>query len=666
MTWQTFAFILVAGAAFGYSGYRFSILFRLMKAHQRKLVGKDSRLNELGARIATALANVLGQKAVLKKNPIGIAHTMIFWGFLVITIGTLEQFASTLYEPANFEFIGQAAYSVLMFFQDIFTAFVLFGVGYACYRRFIIRPEGVGKSRDANIVLAFTASLMVAIFLMNGFHILGRDPFYQNAMPFSHAIAKLLGTLDFSQETNNNLGTFFKWIHMLIVLGFAAYIPSSKHLHIVAAGPNTFLRTLQREKGMKPINFEDESVTQYGTAKVTDMSWKDALDYYSCTECGRCQDLCPAHNTQKPLTPKMLIIDLKENLYRNKQAVLAQKYDEVTPVIDENVTEDVIWACTSCRACEVACPVFIEHTDKIYDIRRNLVMMESKFPAEVQTVFKNMETNASPWAFAASDRANWAQDLSIKTMAEAQADNTNLDVLLWVGCAGSYDDRNKKVLRAFTSILKKAGLKFAILGNEEQCTGDPARRIGNEYLYQTLAKANIETLNRYNVKKIVTACPHCFNTIKNEYKDFGGNYEVFHHSQFIARLISEGKVKPSKSFDETVTFHDSCYLGRWNNVYEQPRAVIGSLPSVRMVEMKSNHDQSMCCGAGGGRMWMEEKIGKRINITRTEQALETKAGVVASSCPFCMTMLSDGVKSKDMQDKVRVMDIAELIDQSTS
>ena len=293
-------------------------------------------------------------------------------------------------------------------------------------------------------------------------------------------------------------------------------------------------------------------------------------------------------------------------------------------------------------------------------------MMESKFPTEVQTVFKNMETNASPWAFAASDRANWAQDLSIKTMAEAQTEKLNLDVLLWVGCAGSYDDRNKKVLRAFTSILKKAGLKFAILGNEEQCTGDPARRIGNEYLYQTLAKANIETLNRYNVKKIVTACPHCFNTIKNEYKDFGGNYEVFHHSQFIARLVGEGKIKPSKSFDETVTFHDSCYLGRWNNIYDQPRAVIGSLPSARMVEMKSNHDQSMCCGAGGGRMWMEEKIGKRINIARTEQALETKAGVVASSCPFCMTMLSDGVKSKEMQDKVRVMDIAELIDQSTS
>ncbi|MEK6578219.1 MAG: (Fe-S)-binding protein, partial [Bdellovibrionota bacterium] len=397
-------------------------------------------------------------------------------------------------------------------------------------------------------------------------------------------------------------------------------------------------------------------------AHVTDLSWKAGMDYFSCTECGRCQDLCPAWNTQKPLSPKLLILDLKNNLYRNKEKILAGKLDEVSPVIDDSVTEDVIWACTTCRACEVACPVFIEQTDKIYDIRRNLVLMESKFPAEVQTVFKNMETNATPWAFSSADRANWAEGLSIKTMAQ----ETNVDVLLWVGCAGAYDDRNKKVLRAFASVLKKANVKFAILGTEEQCTGDPARRIGSEYLYQTLAKANIETLNKYNVKRIVTACPHCFNTLKNEYKDFGGTYEVFHHSQFIGRLISEGKIKPTKTIEESVTFHDSCYLGRWNNVYEQPRAVLKSIPSLRLTEMKSHHDSSMCCGAGGGRMWMEEKIGKRVNIARTEQALETRASVVASACPFCITMITDGVKSKEMQEKVRVMDLAELIDQTTT
>lgn len=660
MTWQTFAFLIAAGAAFSYSGYRIFLLIKLMKAHQ----GKAARLDDIPQRVGAFITNVLGQKAVLQKKYIGILHTTIFWGFIVISFGTLEQFVSTLYQPASFEFMGQGAYSAFVFIQDVLTFSVFLAVLGACYRRFIVRPEGLGKSHDANIVLLLTGSLMVSILLMNAFTLLGHDPWFKSSMPISSNLAGLLGNFSFSQEMNVNLGTFFKWVHMLIVLTFAVYIPSSKHLHVIAAGPNTFLKTLPREKAMKPINFEDESVTQYGAAKVTDMSWKDVLDYYSCTECGRCQDLCPAYNTQKPLSPKMLIIHLKENMYRNKAAVLDKKYDDVTPAIDQNVTEDVIWACTSCRACEIACPVFIEHTDKIYEIRRNLVMMESKFPAEVQAVFKNMETNASPWAFSSADRANWAEGLNVKTMA--QEDPNQVDVLLWVGCAGSFDDRNKKVMRAFVSLLKKAGVKFAILGTEEQCTGDSARRIGNEYLFQTLAKANIETMNRYAVKKIVTACPHCFNTIKNEYKDFGGCYEVYHHSEFLASLIAEGKLKPTKTIDETVTFHDSCYLGRWNSIYDQPRSVLSALPTARLVEMKSHHDQSMCCGAGGGRMWMEETIGKRINVTRTEQALETKAGVIASSCPFCMTMLADGVKTKDMQDKVKVLDIAELLDSSTT
>jgi Fe-S oxidoreductase len=657
MTWQTFAFIAVAMAAFGYSAYKLGILFRLMKAHQ----GKARPVSDLSSRAVETVLNVLGQRAVLRKRGIGIAHATIFWGFLVITIGTMEQFVTTLYSPANFQFVGHTVYSLFVLMNDIFVLGVLFAVFYAVYRRLWLRPQGLGRSKDAEIILAITGALMVAILLMNAFHILAVHPWFENSAPVSMLLARALAGLDLSTGTALVLSIVFKWVHMLLVLGFAAYIPSSKHLHIMAAGPNTFLKHLPREKGMTPINFEDESLTQYGAAKVTDLSWKDALDYYACTECGRCQDVCPAHNTQKPLSPKMLIMDLKENLYRNKQALLAGKLDEVTPAIDEHITEDVIWSCTSCRACEVACPVFINHTDKIFDIRRNLVMMESKFPTEVQTVFKNMETNASPWAFAASDRAAWAEGLSVKTMAE----EPNVDVLLWVGCAGSYDDRNKKVLRAFVSLLKKANVKFAILGTEEQCTGDPARRIGNEYLYQTLAKANVETMNRYAVKRVVTACPHCFNTIKNEYKDFGGSYEVFHHSQFIAQLISDGRLKPTKAVDETVTFHDSCYLGRWNNIYEQPRDVLKAIPATRLVEMKSHHEQSMCCGAGGGRMWMEEKIGTRVNVARTEQALNTKAGVIASSCPFCMTMMSDGVKTKEMQDKVKVMDIAELMDQAT-
>ncbi len=674
MTWQTWAFLAVASLAFGYSSYRLSLLLKLMRAQK----GRAPKYGDLLKRIETTLVNVLGQKAVLKKPVAGIMHATIFWGFLIISVGTLEQFVSTIYAPANFEFIGHGPYRALVAIQDFLTLAVLLAVAYAFYRRLVVRPKGLGHSSDAIIVLTLTGSLMVSILLMNGFGILGHSPWYAGAMPVSNALAGLLAGLGFSAETSTGLHTLFKWVHMLIVLGFSVYIPSSKHLHILAAGPNTFLKPLHREKAMSVIPFEDESVQQYGAAKVTDLSWKDTLDYYACTECGRCQDLCPAYNTEKPLSPKKLILDLKENLYRNKAAALAGKYDEVSHIIDQNVTEDVIWACTSCRACEVACPVFIQHTDKIYDARRNLVLMESKFPSEVQTVFKNMETNATPWAFSASDRAGWAEGLSIQTMAQAAAaageskggagaTGAPIDVLLWVGCAGSYDDRNKKVLRAFASTLNRAGISFAILGSEEQCTGDPARRIGNEYLYQTLAKANIETLNRYGVKRVVTACPHCFNTIKNEYKDFGGQYEVFHHSQFLAQLIKEGRLKPAAAtMKDSVTFHDSCYLGRWNNIYDEPRALIASSSAQAPIEMKSHHDQSFCCGAGGGRMWMEEKIGKRVNIARTEQALATGAKVIASSCPFCMTMLNDGLKAKDQQDHVRVMDIAELVDQATA
>lgn len=665
MTWQTFVFLALASAAFGLSGYRVAQNVRLIRAAR----GKAMRWDRLPERVGVLIENVLLQRSVFKNPYSGILHSMIFWGFLIISVGTLEQFISTVYAPANFEFLGETLYRGLVWLQDFFAVFVLIGVGMAFYRRFVLRPPGLGKSKDAELILLLTASLMVSILLMNGFHVLGAKPWFADAMPVTQAVAHLLSSLGsalgFGDSTYATLGTTFKWVHMLIVMGFSVYIPSSKHLHILASGPNVFLKSLDREKGMSRIPFEDESVTQYGAAKTTDLRWKDSLDLFTCTECGRCQDLCPAHNTEKPLSPKMLIIHLKENLLANREKILSGKLDEVSHVIDSKVTEDVIWACTSCRACEIACPVFIEHTDKIYDIRRNLVLMESRFPAEVQTVFKNMENNASPWAFSAADRAAWAEGLGIKTMAE----DNQPEVLLWVGCAGSYDDRNKKVVRAFASVLKKAGVRFSILGTEEQCTGDPARRIGNEYLYQTLAQANVETLNRYSVKRIVTACPHCFNTIKNEYKEFGGNYEVFHHSQFLAKLISEGRIKPTKAptqrENETITFHDSCYLGRWNGVYGQPRAVLGSMPSTRLVEMKQNHEQSMCCGAGGGRMWMEEKIGKRVNVTRTEQALETRAGVIAASCPFCMTMLTDGVKAKEMQDKVKVVDIAELIDQST-
>jgi Fe-S oxidoreductase len=665
MNLESLIFLVVAGAAFGYSAVRFKTLFQLLKAHQ----GKVPPITEIGARCLETIKNVLGQKAVLQKPGVGIAHTLIFWGFLIISVGTLEQFLSTLFVGFDFSFAGPI-YSGFLFLQDLFTVFVLVGVAFTAYRRYIVKPVHLGQSRDATFVLIFTASLMVSILVMHGFLIASGSTTHGDSMPVSSVIASWIAGLNLDGETALLISKAAKWVHMLLVMGFTIYIPGSKHLHIIAAGPNTFLKPLRREKAMSRIRFEDETVTQYGAGKISDLSWKDGLDYYSCTECGRCQEVCPAYNTDKPLSPKKLILDLKHNLYENKTALLAGKLDEVTPVIDTQVTQDVIWACTSCRACEIACPVFIGHTDKIYDIRRNLVLMESQFPTEVQAVFKNMETNGSPWAFASQDRANWAEGLEIPRLSDLGSAES-VDVVLWVGCAGSFDDRNKKVLKSFTNVLKKASIKFAMLGNEEQCTGDPARRIGNEYLFQTLAATNIETLNRYQVKKIVTACPHCFNTLKNEYGEFGGNYEVIHHSQYLAQLIAQGRIKPSQAspgtaVDQKIAFHDSCYMGRWNNEYSAPRAIIDSLQGVQRVEMSAHHDQSMCCGAGGGRMWMEETLGKRINVTRTEQALNTGAQTIAASCPFCMTMLSDGVKAKEKQDSVRVVDVAELLDQATS
>lgn len=660
MTWETFLFIAVGGTAFTLSFKKLITLYQLLKAQK----GKAPEFKDIGERINTTLVNVLGQKAVRRDFWIGTAHALIFWGFIIISFGTLEQFSMTLYSGASFEFIGQTLYSLFVSAQDLFTALVLVGVLYAAYRRLLVKPKHMGKSSDANYILLFTGSLMVSIFLMNTFHVLGSDPWFKDHYFISKHLAAFFSQFGFEESTSHHLYTFFKWVHMCIVLGFAVYIPGSKHLHIIAAGPNTFLKHLPREKAMRSINFEDESVTQYGAAKVTDLSWKDTLDMYSCTECGRCQSLCPAWNTDKPLSPMKLIGDLKKNLYANKTAILAGKDEEVTSLIDERVTEDVIWACTSCRACEIACPVFIEHTDKIYESRKNLVMMESKFPPEMQAVFKNIETNGTPWAFSASERANWAEGLEIKTMADVGSAD-QVDALLWVGCAGAYDDRNKSVIKSFVNLLKKANVKFAILGTEEQCTGDPARRVGNEYLYQTLAKMNVETLNRYQAKKIITACPHCFNTIKNEYKELGGDYEVIHHSQYIGQLVTEGRLKPTKTLEETITYHDSCYLGRWNNVYEEPRSVLNSIDGVNLVEMKQHHEEAMCCGAGGGRMWMEEHIGKRINVVRTEQALETQANIIATACPFCITMISDGVKAKDATDKVQVKDIAEILDSTT-
>ncbi|MEW6056047.1 MAG: (Fe-S)-binding protein [Bdellovibrionota bacterium] len=665
MTALSFLFLALFLAANAYFAYRMTVLYRLARATSGP-TWDATYFDRVPERITTFFSNVLGQKAVLRKKSAGLMHAAIFWGFLIITVETVELFIYEIFPGFTWEpLIGSTLYGALIAVQDAFTLFVLMGVAYAFYRRLVVRPEGLGKSKDAILILTLTSSLMLSLIGMRAFHMIAEPQWYDHLEFFSGFVSQLLEPLAISPETAATISSVFRWIHHSVVLGFLCYIPSSKHLHVLTAGPNTVLRHLDVPKGMNKVNLEGENVTSFGVAKVSDLSWKDTLDLYACTECGRCQDACPAHNTQKPLSPKALVLDLKDLLYTHKEALLAGKKEEVGPVLGTKITDDVIWSCTSCRACETACPVFIEQTNKIYEIRRNMVLMESRFPPELQTVFKNVENNFSPWAMSPDDRDKWAEDLQVKTMAQVASSGEPVEYLFWVGCAGSFDDRNKKVSRALVSVLRKAGIKFAILGKEEKCTGDPVRRMGNEYLAQTLIQENVNTLNNYGVKKVVTACPHCFNAIKNEWKDFGGTYEVIHHTQLIAQLIKEGRLKPTKGVDQKITYHDSCYIGRWNNEYQAPRTILDALPMAKVQEMEKNAANAMCCGAGGGRMWMEEHIGTRVNIKRTEQALATNASVIAANCPFCMTMMSDGVKSKDMVEKVKVVDVAELVDQST-
>jgi Fe-S oxidoreductase len=463
---------------------------------------------------------------------------------------------------------------------------------------------------------------------------------------------------------------FFFWGHMLAVLGFLNYLPYSKHLHVISSTFNVYFSNLGLEpKGtLKPINLADETLTKYGATDIDDLTWKQLLNGYTCTECGRCTSVCPANTTGKLLNPKKIIVDVKARTMEKAPVMIAAKATSGTnseetnqkvlghQLLDNFITDQELWACTTCMACVQECPVMIEHVDTIVDLRRGLVLNESRFPAELTTTFNNLERNFTPWNFGHSTRADWAEGMDIPLMANTP----DAEVLFWVGCAGAYDSRYKKVTQSFAKLMKLAGIKFAILGTEEKCNGDPARRMGNEYLAQMLIQENVATMNNYNVKKIVTTCPHCLQSLGKEYKQFGGNYEVVHHTTFLMNLIEQGKLKIAPDKKDTIVFHDPCYLGRYNDEYDAPRGIVDMLAGER-VEMKRSRDKSFCCGAGGGRMWMEEHEGKRVNIERTEEALATGANTIGTGCPFCMTMITDGVKAKDAAEKVHVKDIAELV-----
>jgi Fe-S oxidoreductase len=518
---------------------------------------------------------------------------------------------------------------------------------------------------DATLILSAIGVIMVSMLVQNAARFaLGDGAAYApDWRPVSMALAGLFA------DTPGTVVIFeiSWWVHILFVLGFLNFLPYSKHFHVLTSIPNVYFsnRGIHREGdgALKPLNLEDETAEKFGASDVEDLTWKQLFDSYTCTHCGRCTSVCPANITGKLLSPKKIIVDTRTR-FEEKAPVLAAGVTDA-PVLQKQLLHDFItpqelWACTTCRACVQECPVMIEHVDEIVDLRRYLTLTEGEFPEQLQTLYRNLENNFAPWQFSPDDRAAWADGLDIPQLSElGSADE--IDYLFWVGCAGSFDARYKKVSVALAHIMRKAGIRFAILGKEEKCNGDAARRAGNEYLAQTLMVDNIEKLNAYRVKNIVTACPHCFHSLRNEFPQFGGNYAVIHHTQLINELVQRGIISLDHPVAGEMTFHDSCYLGRYNDIYEQPREVLTAMQGASPVEMPRSRDKGLCCGAGGAQMFMEETEGKRVNIERTEEALATGAGTIASACPFCMTMMTDGVKEKGKQEEVQVKDIAELV-----
>lgn len=660
LDWRFFYTIVVLGLGHAFAIKGMKRLWSLMKLGRKEDLTKD-----LGARIALVARNVLGQ-AKLFKDPIpGIQHFIIFWGFLIITIGTLEMMIEGIIHGFTWSFLGPV-YDGIAYVQDFLHPLVFAAVVYGFYRRVIVRPKRLGTDwshmKDALLVLTLTGTLMLAnIFSFGGFVLGGHHLGHAEFRPVSQMIANFLGSMGMSGEAGVSLGYFCWALHLAVVMFFAAYIPNSKHLHVVAAGPNIFFSRQKARGTFSKVNFEDEANPVFGVGKMQQFAWKDILDLYSCTQCGRCNEYCPTTNTGKPLRPMELIEDLKHHLFAVGDGLVKDPTSEPSePLIGEgknSIKEETIWACTTCRACVEACPVMIEHVDKIVDMRRYLVMMEGKMPAELQGALRNWETQGNPWGLAQDTKDEWAQGLNVARLA----DKPDAEWVYYVGCAGSFNDRNKKISQAVVKILNQAGVNFAILGKEEMCNGETARRSGNEYLAKTMIDANVETFKRYNIKKFIASCPHCLNTLKNEYPDFGFQAaEVVHHTKLIETLIEEKKITPKQGESMKVAYHDSCYLGRYNDIYEAPRNVLKSVPGLEVVDPPRNRTKGLCCGAGGARMWMEETIGKRINVERTQELLGEQPKVIASACPFCQVMLEDGVKTEN-REEVKVRDIAEIV-----
>jgi Fe-S oxidoreductase len=660
---KSFVMLMALAGAFSFFFMRVRRLYRLMMAVEGV---SPFKLDRLAARIGVLFKDVLGQANVRRKKMPGIAHSLIFFGFLAVQPHSLELMIKGVC-PA-FE-VGRwipGFYGGYLFVADILASLVLVGFAYAIYRRTVLRPSYLTRGSDANWIIFFTCLIIVTFLSINALQTLlppEADGFdFSGVFPVSGALVGLFG-LDALSAQQIFVGyEIAYWIHMATILSFLVYIPGSKHLHLLAAVPNVFLKPLEREKAIVKTDIENEELETFGLGKVSELNWKNALNLYACTECGRCEEQCPAANTDKPLSPKNVVHDLKVDLLAQSEAILGGDFEQIKPIVREDspVTFDVLWSCTTCRACEDICPVNIEHLDFIIEARKHQVLMEASFPPEVQETFTNLENQANPWGFSNDSRADWCKGMDVPLMS----DNPDAELLWFVGCAGSFDDRGKKISRAMARVLQRAGVNVAILGPEEACNGDMARRAGNEYLAQMLIQQNVETLNRYQPKKILTGCPHCFNIIKNEYPQFGARFPVVSHAELLFDLHKQGRLKHTGGGLGGLTIHDSCYLGRWNGIIQPPRDLLRSLNHGRLTEMRRSGTQGFCCGAGGGRMFMEETLGRRINVDRAEEVMASGATTVAAACPFCATMLSDGLMDKE--STIVVKDIAELVDEATA
>ncbi|MCR8843424.1 heterodisulfide reductase-related iron-sulfur binding cluster [Paenibacillus sp. SC116] len=658
------------------------------------------------------MGQVFGQTKLMKDRKSGLMHLVVFYGFLILQLGAID----IIYKGLAGRSLPIPGFAYFELLQELTVASILIAMGYAAYRRYGEKLQRLKRGWKPSLVLFFIYSLMLSVLFTQTVARIreGLEPSWH--APFSSLIAIPFDSLGMSTEAATVLYVISWWAHLLILLAFLVYVPQSKHFHLITAPLNIILRRTEPVGRLRKLDLEDEEAESFGVGKIEDLTQKQLLDLYACVECGRCTNVCPAASTGKWLSPMHMITKMRDHLTEKGAAITSKSpwvpafafsgetthmmrmegqqlgawngqgitdigatmqaqarswlpvADGRTPgqleLVGDIMSESEIWACTTCRNCEDQCPVGNEHVDKIIDLRRYLVLTQGSMPHDGQRALQNIERQSNPWGISRNDRVKWVQDVDPEGVLKVPTvkENPAFDVLFFVGSMGSYDNRSRKVTRAFVRLLNEAGVNFAILGNEEKNSGDTPRRMGNEFLFQQLCEENIGTFQKYNVRKIVTACPHTYNTLKNEYPEFGLEAEVLHHTELLDELVRDKRIVPKHEVKERVTYHDSCYLGRYNNVYDQPRNVLRAIEGVELLEMERTRENGMCCGAGGGMMWMEETAGKRVNLARTEQALEVKPTVISSACPFCLTMMEDGTKLLNAEESVQTKDIAELLE----